>query len=185
MIIVAKNPLSSTAIDRLLGTDDCHGRPAIHTISCLACVLGHNPTARVLHPSFADFLMDRERCGKDMWYIDRHSHNLGVAVKCLARLEQVLKRNICNLTLDTNEPCGSLPEDIAYACTFWAEHICMVLNDVVSIIGHLDAFLHQHLLHWLEAMSILGRSRELIRLLNDLLEWVKVCFIRIIRLPLV
>jgi NACHT domain len=174
IILVARNPLSHSDIDGLLGPDN--PQPSKHTISLLACVLGQSPTVRVLHPSFADFLMDRERCGRDMWHIDRDTHNLHLAVICLKRLDRTLKENICDLTLDPSNVHGELPQDLAYACLFWIEHICMVTDDEVLIMKHLDDFLHQHLLHWIEAMSILKRSRETITLLDSLYGWVKVCY---------
>jgi hypothetical protein len=173
IILVARNPLSYSAIDDLFGTDK--RRPSMHTISRLACVLGKTPTVRVLHPSFADFLMDRKRCGRDMWYIDRNLHNLRIAIKCLERLDVALKRNICGLTLNPGDACGSLSQDLAYACMFWVEHICLITEDESSIVKGLDDFLHRHLLHWIEAMSILKRSRATITLLDNLLGWVKVC----------
>jgi hypothetical protein len=171
IILVARNPLSHSAIDGLLGKD--RRRPSMHIISLLACVLGQTPTVRVLHPSFADYLMDRGRCGTDIWYIDKNVHNLRIGVKCLERLDDTLKRNMLGLTLGLNDTCGSLPEDIVYACTFWIEHICAITDDL-SIVKRLDGFLHCHLLHWLEAMSILKRSRETITLLKKLFIWVKV-----------
>jgi hypothetical protein len=173
IILVAKNPLSHSTIDSLLGMEK--RRPSLHTIALLACVLARSPAVRILHPSFADFLMDRERCGRDVWYIDRTSHHFRIAVKCLERLDGALKRNICGLSLSSTKTHCSLPEDLVYACVFWVEHICVITEENTAIVDHLDAFLHRHLLHWLEAMSILGRSRETIALLNNLLDWVKVC----------
>jgi hypothetical protein len=172
IILVAQTPLSHSAIDGLLGKDK--HRPSMHTISLLACVLGQGPTVRVLHPSFTDFLMSRERCGSNTWYIDGELNNLRIAIQCLERLDETLKKNICNLTLVVCDTYGSLPEDLSYACLFWIEHICTISDDDL-IVTHLDRFLHRHLLHWLEAMSILRRSRDTITLLDSLLGWVKVC----------
>jgi hypothetical protein len=173
IILVARNPLSHNAIDNLFGTDKY--RPSLHTISRLACVLAQTPTVRILHPSFADFLTNRGRCGRDIWYIDRNFHNRRVAVKCLERLDGALRRNICNLTLHPRDVHGELSQDLAYACTFWIEHLCLIKDDVALIAKSLVDFLHRHLLHWLEAMSILKRSRDTITLLDSLLGWVKVC----------
>ena len=174
VILVARNPLPDSAIDSLLGPDSL--RPSMHTISSLACVLQPSPTVRVLHPSFADFLMDRERCGRDIWYIDKDLHNHLLAVRCLERLDGALKRNICGLRLCPKDNRGELSQDLAYPCMFWIEHICTITDDsAFKIVNQLNEFLHRHLLHWLEAMSILKRSRETITLLDSLLSWVKVC----------
>ena len=175
IILVARNPLSHGAVDGLFDAE-MH-RPSLHTISLLACVLGQSPTVRILHPSFADFLMDRERCGKDMWYIDRNFHNRRIATKCLERMDRSLKRNICGLPLIPNwtrNVRDQLSQDLAYACVSWIEHVCLIKGDDPSIVKRVNDFLHRHLLHWLEAMSILRRSRETITLLRSLHGWVKV-----------
>jgi hypothetical protein len=44
----------------------------------------------------------------------------------------------------------------------------------MSVIFDLDIFLNRHLLHWLEAMSILRKSRDAIGLLDKLLIWMTV-----------
>jgi hypothetical protein len=57
VILVAKNPLSASAIDALL----CLDRPSSLTISRLGCLLNWQQLqpVRILHPSFSDFLSDR------------------------------------------------------------------------------------------------------------------------------
>jgi len=175
IVLVARNPLSDSDIDSLFGTDKY--RPSLHTISRLACVLAQTPTVRILHPSFADFLMDQARCGRDVWYIDRNFHNHSMAIKCLERLDALLKHNICGLTVDPGDAHGSLSADLGYACMFWIEHVCLIKEDAAAVGERLSDFLHRHLLHWLEAMSILKKSRAAIRLLDSLLGWVKVCYL--------
>ena len=63
-ILVARQPLSTTAIDALLQSPDM---PSLHTISRLACLIQQSPTVRVLHPSFAEFLLTNNgvdgKCG--------------------------------------------------------------------------------------------------------------------------
>ena len=171
MVLVLRNPLSSTAIDALLCTPD--GRPSISTITHLGCVLTPTPTVRIIHPSFADFLSTRSRCGRDIWYFQKLSHNRTLAVHCLHHLDGILRQNICNMTLSVDLENESLPEDVAYACMFWIEHISFIKDDIPSIKDHLETFLNRHLLHWLEAMSIL-RARDITAQLNHLLDWINV-----------
>ena len=64
--------------------------------------------------------------------------------------------------------------DASYACLFWIDHICTSTNDITTILDHVYRFLHQHLLHWFEAMSILNRAKDTISLLNKLFAWAKV-----------
>ena len=58
VVLIARQPLSTSAIDALLHLPV--DRPSMHTISLLRCILQQNPTVRVLHPSFADFLMTKQ-----------------------------------------------------------------------------------------------------------------------------
>jgi NACHT domain len=173
IVLVAKAPLSSKAIDNLLGISET--RPSMHTISLLRCVLAQNPSVRVLHPSFADFLANRNRCENEIWFIEVTSHNYRMAVLCLSRLDVVLRRNICNLSLSSAVSAeGDLADDITYACAFWIDHVLLIINTAASIADRIDQFLRRHLLHWLEAMSILKRSRETNNLLGCLLDWIHV-----------
>jgi hypothetical protein len=178
LVLVAQTPLSSNAIDSLLGQG--RSRPTQHTISQLGCVLQQAPTVRVLHSSFAEFLMTRSRCDRDIWCIDPAPHHHSLAIQCLRHLSKCLKHNMCNLILSKDLPnlglSGKerLPEDTFYACMFWIEHTCMTKDNIKSIIEPLMSFLHHHLLHWLEAMSILRKSRDTITKLCNLLTWLTV-----------
>jgi hypothetical protein len=171
-ILVAKNPISDATIDELL----CLDRPSSHTISRLGCVLHWSRTEpmRIIHPSFADFLTDRLRCGSDAWYIHSPSHDERLAVQCIRRLDAVLKMNICNLTLIPSPVKAALPEAISYACNSWIDHICLITEGSDAVGDMLEKFLFEHLLHWLEAISILKKSRMTIMLLHRLLVWFHV-----------
>jgi hypothetical protein len=173
MVLVFQNPLTMTALDRLIGLTK--GPGSSRAISPLACLVAHDPTIHMLHPSFADFLFSRTRCGRDMWHFDAAICHKNVALRCLDRLSNDgLKRNICNLTLSVALKREKIPDDIAYACMFWIDHICLANNHVLSVVGHLEAFLKKHLLHWLEVMSIMGKSKDTIPLLTKLYGWTKV-----------
>ena len=172
IILVARQPLSSSAIDSLL--QPC--RPSMHTIAYLGCVLQQKPTIRVLHPSFADFLMTAKRCKRPTWYFDRSTYHRHLALQCLDQMEAVLTRNICNLTLTTDMPTKDLPEELSYSCLFWIKHVCAIADDPVTIIDRISVFISRHLLHWFEAMSVSRRSRDTIALLDDLAGWISVRF---------
>jgi WD40 repeat protein len=173
-IITVKDPLSSTAIDELLGMPP--EQPSLHTIARLGCVLSQGPTVRVLHPSFADFLCTRARCGCDIRYIDPVVHSNALAVRCLQLLNRALTMNIRDLTLSADLESENLSEGVSYACIFWIAHVCKVEDDIPSVLVHLDTFLNRNLLHWLEAMSILKKSRDTIVLLNSLSSWILVSY---------
>jgi hypothetical protein len=170
-ILVARNPISDKTIDTLLSLK----RPSRYIILRLGCVLHWSETGpvRILHPSFADFLSDRLRCGSDLWHIDTLLHNRLLAVHCLSHLNAVLRRNICDLVLSQATVNEVLPEAISYACTSWIDHVCTVTKGV-DLIDILDQFLFRNLLHWLEAMSILKKSKTTIRSVRCLHDWLHV-----------
>lgn len=174
IIITARNPLSLDTIDQLLRLPQ--DQPSIHTVSRLGCVIASIPVARILHPSFADFLFSRARCGRDDWHFDAATCHRHLAIRCLERLSDTLKRNMCDLTLSVDLENETLPEDMTYACLFWIDHVCLVGVDILPVMIHLQAFVDLHLLHWFEAMIILRRSRDTIMLLNKLSVWVTVSF---------
>jgi hypothetical protein len=172
VVLVAQRPLSSDAIDRLI--DAPYDRPSNYTLSQLSCILQQNPTVRLLHPSFADFLMTRSRCGRDIWFFDHVSHHRTLCFHCWRRLDAVLKRNMCNLTLTKQLESETLAEDVTYACVFWVDHLCMITGDTSLVIERLVNFINRHLLHWFEAMSILRQSRDTVKLLEKLYFWITV-----------
>ncbi|KAF7979251.1 hypothetical protein HWV62_42918 [Athelia sp. TMB] len=170
-LLVARNPMSGTTIDKLLHMEQ--QKTAFHAISRLGCLFYSNAIIRFLHPSFADFLSDHERCQNHQWFIDLASHNLRVAVQCMDRLRGVLRYNLCALSLSRESSSWQgrqLPEDAVYTCIFWVEHVCAVENGE-AIAPRLEQFVFEHLLHWLEAMSILGRARSATTMLKSLLSW--------------
>lgn len=174
VVLALHKPLSAVAIDQLLTTLD--GRPTLDTVSQIGCVVSSIPVVRILHPSFADFLLDRSRCDRDVWYFQKEVNNITLTMLCIQRLDKFLKRNMCNMALSANfvELEGSLAEDIAYACIFWIAHVCAVDDEPSSLLDGLAGFFSKHAIHWFEAMSILGRSRDTIFMLQNLMTWTKV-----------
>jgi hypothetical protein len=69
----------------------------------------------------------------------------------------------------------TIPEYISYACIFWVDHVCMISEELTPIGHRVETFLFNHLLHWLEAMSILKRSWTSAELLARIAEWARVC----------
>ncbi|KAF7967628.1 hypothetical protein HWV62_33649 [Athelia sp. TMB] len=179
MILVARIPLSTAAIDDLAGTGQGAGQywqPSAEIVNQLGSVLTSVPQVRIIHPSFADFLTTIERCLCTKFFISRPAHNAALASRCLLHLDGTLKHNICGLTFILPMAWDSvvLSESMTYACLYWCDHICsMNLCDEV-VVGHLIRFLEKHLLHWFEAMSLLRRSRETVAMLARLLIWIKV-----------
>ena len=174
-ILVSIEPVSPTTIDKLIKP----ARPSLHTISHLGCVVhwSSDQPLRILHPSFADFLTDHERCTVAKWHIDLPSHHRRLVHQCLKYLNEKLRENVLGKKRDCNGRFYdySTPECLAYASTYWIEHLCRVTDDDVAIlVGEVDQFLKQHLLHWFEVMSTVNRIIKTVHLLEMLQEWLKV-----------
>lgn len=170
VVLVVRRPLSCQTIDRLLSLPE--ERSCTYAISHLGCVLQQDPTVRLLHPSFGDFLSSRARCSRDVWHFDTSKHNHGLALHCMQLLDGTLCRNMCNLSLSTDPWTATLSDDVVYASMYWIDHICAVEQDTPSIVAAMDSFLQQHLMHWLEAMSVMRRFRETIAQLDTLSLWL-------------
>jgi hypothetical protein len=172
IIVVAANPISYRTIDTLLSPH----RPVRHTISRLECVLswGDAEPVRILHPSFADFMLNRFRCGNDTWYIDASLQHRQLVIQCINHMESLLKQNLCDLSVSKKPVVVSLPESLSYAATSWIDHVCILRDGAECIAETLETFLGKHLLHWLEVMSILKRSRTTIASMLRLLDWLHV-----------
>jgi hypothetical protein len=172
IILTARNPITPDTIDIILSLDT----PALYTIKKLGCVLrwSHTEPVRILHPSFADFLMTRLRCHHDALYIDPIQHNNQVAISCIRHLKGVLKKNITKTALSIKPVIDSLPAATSYASVHWIDHVCMIPLASEDLADTLDQFMFLHFLHWLEVMSILKQSRLAISLLDRLLCWLQV-----------
>lgn len=181
-IVILASPLSTTSLARLLGVslDVIEDRLAL-----LHSVLNIHPDlsipVRPLYLSFRDFLVDpkkgREQEKYPLWVDERQTHEL-LAVRCLKLLStgDTLKRNVCGLRLpgtrrseiDQQTIDAYLPPEVQYACRYWVYHWkeskCLIRD------GNLVCcFLTHHLLHWLEALGLLGRVSESIGMVDDLL----------------
>jgi hypothetical protein len=174
IVLVAQNPLSPCSINALCAINN--GVTSHHTVSVLQCILSHDHTICVLHPSFADFLLSPTHSGSYPWHINFMSSNRDIAFMCLSHLNSVLKCNMCNMTFSQAKIVASLPGDVQYACLYWIDHVISIKDDITMMEQSVTR-LSLHLLHWFEAMSILGQPRETIRLLDLLLNWFRVCFL--------
>jgi hypothetical protein len=141
----------------------------------------HRPI-RLHHPTFRDFLVDKTRCkNPDFWVDERTAHN-ALAESCIRIMHRMLKRDICGLrspgilASDVShsrvEQC--IPPELQYACLYWAQHY----RQGGAMLGEHDIafdFLKEHYLHWLEALSLLGKSSEIAAIIRMYQAILVVC----------
>ncbi|KAG8677613.1 hypothetical protein FPOAC1_003637 [Fusarium poae] len=173
-IINLFDPLSTTALSRLLDVDQDFIYSKLDLLHSVLDV-PHSPDSpvRMLHLSFRDYLMSPETQEHKFW-IDEKASARNLAKDCL-RVMETLQPDICHLkmpgtprsTLKPEFINACIPHEVQYACLYWVNH------QVVAGLGPNDAtrifkFLKRHLLHWVEAMSLLGRTFQITNLMREL-----------------
>src|SRR5690606_21881298 len=122
---------------------------------------------RLLHPSFRDFFVDKNRENEEYWVDECKAHE-ALFLQCIDVMSTALKEDICDLRfpdssvveLDVLEKV--LPAEVRYACRYWILHLQksgLALCDYDKT----HTFLETHFLHWLEALSLLRLTPEGIR----------------------
>ncbi|KAF8537845.1 putative WD-repeat protein [Trichophaea hybrida] len=122
---------------------------------------------RLLHPSFRDFLLNKERCTDHRIWIDEEKAHDDLFMSCLNIMSKHLHRDMCNLRLpgalisevENKLIENYLPLDVQYACRYWVSHlqrskVKLCDNDQVH------SFLREKFLYWLEALSLMGKISD-------------------------
>ena len=90
-----------------------------------------------------------------------------LANNCIQLMSEKLRRDICGLPspgalateVQQERVKQCLPAELQYACLYWVQHIQkseIRLQDD----GEVHVFLQKHLLHWLEALSLLRKISD-------------------------
>ncbi|KAI3567766.1 hypothetical protein IWW34DRAFT_874750 [Fusarium oxysporum f. sp. albedinis] len=176
-IVILANPLSVWALSQLLEVD-----PEVvdNRLDTLHSVLSIPPTrkapVRLLHLSFRDYLITNAR---EFRVDDRHAHQT-LAKHCLRVMRGGLHENICGLSfpgtrrsmVDNTELEQRIPPQLQYACLNWAYHY-MEGDPESKDSNEAHHFLTTHFLHWMEALSLMGRVKECLNWLRSLTRWLE------------
>jgi len=175
-IIVLFDTLSAANLARLLNKPK---EEIVQTLDDLHSVLevpeSQEYSIRLLRPSFHHFLLDKKRCRDQQFWVDEREAHETLAQSCLQLMFSSLKRDICDLhapgalasEVESSRREHYLPSDLQYACRYWVQHL-------QGSEAHLDddcqvhQFLQKHFLHWLEALSLIGKTSESIYMTTDL-----------------
>ncbi|KAF1820840.1 WD40 repeat-like protein [Dissoconium aciculare CBS 342.82] len=130
---------------------------------------------RLFHLSFAEFLTG-DRTDNPFW-VDKIEVHRRITRMCLDRLGrdgglfkdmiEVEEPQTRRTSIDQSRIKGSISADVAYACSYWALH-AVSGEQQMSDDDEIHKFLETHLLHWLEALSWLGRLSTAVSQINDL-----------------
>jgi hypothetical protein len=176
-IVTQFSPLSAKSLNKLLRQpvkEEILELSVEHTIKDLHAILdipdNDFEPIRLHHPSFRDFLLDRDRCRDSSFWVDKSKTHQALAARCIQLLSCCLIDDICEVVIPgklvtevgQSQIQQCLPPEVQYACLYWIQH---VQKGGVQL--HDDDFVHQflkiHVLHWLEAMSWMGKISDGIR----------------------
>lgn len=188
-IVLLAEPLSTASLAELLNTSSSIiDRRLISLHSVLSVPASAECPVRMFHLSFRDFLIDRDKRNTNPFWIDERATHEKIANRCLELLSSGnrLRKDICNLNMPGMaraevEPAlinSHLPADVRYACLYWVYHLeqSRLAEDKACITDDHQAyfFLKRHLLHWLEALSFLGKISQSIAMVRCLQSLVSV-----------
>jgi hypothetical protein len=175
-VIILFDPLSAKALSKLCFKSV---ETIYESLEALSAVLeipeSPDSPIRLFHPSFRDFLLDQRRCSDAQFWIDERRTHHDLFMRCLKVMSEHLRRDMCNLQMPgvlISELKNSKveyypPSDVQYACRYWVDHLRQGNIDPCDY-GQIHIFLREHFLHWLEALSLMGKMSEAIFMMTTL-----------------
>jgi hypothetical protein len=189
--IFLRNPLPMEAIICL--SLESNARSYLSRLSSVIHI-PHQPGAVVapFHASFPDFITNPDRCSPKRCalfpsLVASEGHEL-IALKCLELMNRSLKYNICEVPeelilsrrdrANSPENVGKISQALKYSCIYWAAHLAEIkLRDSDTVlINSLHVFLHKHLLHWIECLSILSELQTGLKSLGSIFTVLSVSY---------
>ena len=172
-IVLAKDPLSRDDLKALFQFSDTLTELIMRKLTVV--VSTQSSHLRVCHKSFSDFLLDRER--SKAFTIDRERQSVAFANACLRHMNARLRFNMFNVKTshcfnkdipDYDAIYHSIPDSLIHSSYYWAEYLEGLLakpSHGLSELTELESFLHEHMLHWFELLSLKGAVHLAPRLL--------------------
>jgi hypothetical protein len=169
-IVILSDSLSAAGLAKLLHvplTEMNRISRLFHTV--LDASGSKDSPIRLLHPSFRDFLLDEERCPDDQFRINSEKAHSNLTKCCLQLMSKSLKQDICGLGMpgilipeveSRHTVAAYLPEPVQYASCYWVDHLQRGKTSLCDDNGPVYMFLQNHFLHWLEALSLMGKFSE-------------------------
>jgi hypothetical protein len=181
-IIVLATPLPAGCLAALLGIEKYDVNHWLNNLHAVLNVPSDSKApVRLRHKSFSDFLRGQEGTGMDSFRINAVEKHAMLASKCIDRMKREnggLRKDICNLQ-DYGKPRDKIGEttirevirpDLKYAYLNWVYHLQQCRQDITD--EDIYAFLREHFLHWLEALSLIKKMTEgvvMVRTLESML----------------
>ncbi|EKM59841.1 uncharacterized protein PHACADRAFT_250587 [Phanerochaete carnosa HHB-10118-sp] len=174
-IVVAQDPLPIASLASLTGLTSDTAYTSLLGLHSVLVVPSSESNIRIIHPTFAEFLLDSDRCTSRSFVINSRAQHTLLLRGCLGALKE-LKRDIC----DIRDPSvlnveiydlamrveRAIPPHLRYSSRHWYTHL--VGGEVSDeILDGLLEFSQKDLVHWVEACSLLGVLRDAISGLSE------------------
>jgi hypothetical protein len=139
---------------------------------------------RVCHDSFRGFVVDPQRCLVVQYLVSPPDHHEALLYGCLSLLNEHLRQDICEIRNPglANADVPDLParisrsvtEAVRYACVSWPTHLIASGSVSGTVSAALLDFCTEHLLHWLEVLSLLGELSSAGNHVPKVITWCQV-----------
>ncbi|TVY40826.1 Vegetative incompatibility protein [Lachnellula occidentalis] len=164
-----------------IAEDVCNNDEALTDIIglCGSLLTVRDNTIFFVHQSAKDFLLEAASDGiflggKEVVHRTIFSRSLQVMSATLK--QDIYKLDHPGIFIDDIKP--PIPDPLAtvkYACVYWFKHLCSTpdqllgYENALSDNGLVFAFLEEHFLHWLEALSLIGELSKSFDMIDNLL----------------
>jgi hypothetical protein len=185
VVIFAREPLTPQALSDLLNMDreelNAYLGP-MRSVLIVPDVNSPEGVVRPLHQSFPDFI--RQQGGLVHPNLTMHSTlaEKSIAERCFGQLNNILCFDICHIadaSLFNNEVSDLLSRldervsaALRYSCRYWLSHLLehtRAAGRQAQVPLGLDIFCRQHLLHWVEVLSLTEHMNAVQRVMPELM----------------
>jgi hypothetical protein len=139
---------------------------------------------RVCHDSFRGFVVDPQRCLVKQCLISPGENHEALLYRCLSLLNEHLRQDICEIRnpglANADVPdlrariSRYVPEAVRYACVAWPVHLTGSGSLSETVSAALLHFCTEHLLHWLEVLSLLEELSSAGNHVPKVIAWCQV-----------
>lgn len=149
-----------------------------------------NDSVQLIHQSAKDYL---HKHSKDILFASANGvTHLDLFTRSIHSLSEKLKRNMYQLEIpgtlidEIRTPQPDPLREVRYSCVYWVNHLWdwnetgMSLEDILQDDSQVHKFLKNHILHWLEASSLVGVIADVTHGVIKLQTLIKVSGVRLL-----
>jgi hypothetical protein len=125
-VVALFSPLSVNSLSRLLVTPKQRLDQILKDLHAILDIPNRTRPLRLHHPSFRDFLLDKNRCrDSNFWVEEKRVHQI-LADSCIQLMSTSLKKDICSIRspgwlatdVESSQLEQCLPLEVQYACLY-------------------------------------------------------------------